>query len=333
MMYGGKNVKARILKLLRNSDEYISGQRICNELGVSRTAVWKYMNQLKEDGYVIEASQNKGYHITKYPDALTEVELGSLFNNEFLGNQIFYYNELDSTNNEAKKRAEDGAAHGALVITECQTGGRGRRGKKWSSPSGSGIWMSFLLRPDIHPYSASMLTLVAALSVVNALKKIKGLEYSIKWPNDIVVKGKKVCGILTEMSAELDAVNYVIIGIGVNVNTTDFDEDIQSVASSLFLETGLKIKRSQVVADITRSFETNYEIFMRTQDMSGLIDQYNSLLINAGKEVTITNIKDQFIGNAIGINERGELLVKKQDGSIEKVVAGEVSVRGVYGYV
>ena len=188
----GKKMKTKILKLLRNSDHYISGQSICNELGISRTAVWKYMNQLKEDGYGIEAVQNKGYNITKYPDVLTEVELGSLFENDFLGNKIYFYDEIDSTNNEAKKKAEDGATQGTLVITECQNSGRGRRGKKWISPSGSGIWMSFVLRPTIHPYGASMITLVAALSVVSALKNIKNLECSIKWPNDIVANGKRI---------------------------------------------------------------------------------------------------------------------------------------------
>ncbi|SEV84426.1 biotin--[acetyl-CoA-carboxylase] ligase [[Clostridium] fimetarium] len=326
-------MKTKILKVLRNSDKYISGQSICDELGISRTAVWKYMNQLKEDGYGIEATQNKGYNITKYPDVLTEVELGSLFETAFFGNKIYFYDEIDSTNNEAKKKAEDGAKQGTLVIAECQNGGRGRRGKKWISPSGSGIWMSFVLKPTIHPYGASMITLVAALSVVSALKNIKGLECNIKWPNDIVANGKKICGILTEMSSELDAVNYVIIGIGININSTEFDEEISDIASSVFLETGLTIKRSQVVADFAKYFEKYYSIFMQTQDLRGLIDEYNGLLVNVGKEVKINNINSQFIGNAIGINDKGELLVKKQDGSVEKVIAGEVSVRGLYGYV
>jgi len=326
-------MKTKILKLLRDSDDYISGQSICNELGISRTAVWKYINQLKLEGYGIEATQNKGYNITEYPDLLTEVELGSLFENDFFGNKIYFYNEIDSTNNEAKKKAEDGATQGTLVITECQNSGRGRRGKKWLSPSGSGIWMSFVLTPTIHPNGASMITLVAALSVVSALRNIKGLECNIKWPNDIVVNGKKICGILTEMSSELDAVNYVIVGIGINVNNTNFDETIKEIASSIFLETGLTIKRSKVVADFASCFEKYYSRFLQTQDMSGLLDEYNGLLINAGREVKINNINNQFIGNAIGINEKGELLVKKQDGNVEKIMAGEVSVRGLYGYV
>lgn len=326
-------MKIQILKMLRSSNDYISGQTICNQLGVSRTAIWKYMNQLKEDGYEINAVQNKGYHITEYPDVMTETELGSLFDNEFFGSNIYYYDEIDSTNSEAKKKAENGAPHGTLVITERQTGGRGRRGKKWISPKGSGIWMSFILRPEIQPFHASMLTLVAAMAVVSALEKTEGVECSIKWPNDIVLNGRKICGILTEMSAEPDAVNYVVIGIGINANTTEFDEEIQSIASSVFLETGRKIKRSQVVADFAKEFERYYEIFMQTQDMSGLLTEYNSRLINAGKEVKIIDMKNEFTGSAIGIDENGELLVKRENGYVEKIIAGEVSVRGLYGYI
>lgn len=326
-------MKTQILKMLRSSEEYTSGQSICNTLGVSRTAVWKYINQLKEDGYGIDALQNKGYHISEYPDVLTEVELGSLFENEFFGNEIHFYDQIDSTNNEAKKKAENGAAHGTLVITECQSGGRGRRGKKWISPEGSGIWMSFVLRPEIEPYNASMLTLVTALAATSAMRKQAGMDCYIKWPNDIVLNGKKVCGILTEMSAEPDAVNYVVIGIGINVNTTEFDEEIQNVASSLFVETGRKIKRSTLVAEFASEFEKYYDIFLQTHDMSSLTEEYNSMLINAGREVKITDSNGGFTGIAIGIDNKGELLVKCEDGSIKKIVAGEVSVRGLYGYV
>lgn len=326
-------MKLKILKMLRDAGDYVSGQSICSELGISRTAVWKYINQLKEDGYVIEAVQNKGYIITEYPDILTEIELGSLFENEFLGTDIHYYNEIDSTNNEAKKMAEDGAKHGTLIISECQNGGRGRRGRNWVSPTGTGIWMSYILRPDIQPFSASMLTLIGALSVVNAIKKLENIQCSIKWPNDIVLNGKKICGILTEMSTELDAVNYVVIGIGINTNITSFNDDIKDIATSLFLETNKKIKRSVLVSYFCKYFEMYFHIFMKTQDMSLLMDEYNKLLINVGKEVKIKNIKNEYIGNAIGINNKGELLVIREDGSMEKVVAGEVSVRGLYGYV
>ena len=326
-------MKTQILKMLRSSSEYTSGQSICNTLGVSRTAVWKYINQLKEDGYVIDALQNKGYHISEYPDVMTEVELGSLFENEFIGSEIHFYDQIDSTNNEARKIAENGAQHGTLVITECQNGGRGRRGKTWISPSGSGIWMSIILRPEMEPYNASMLTLIAALAATSAIRKCCGTECYIKWPNDIVLNGKKICGILTEMSAEPDAVNYVVIGIGINVNTTEFDEEIKAVASSLFAETGQKIKRSMLVAAFATEFEKYYDIFIQTQDMSHLVEEYNSMLINAGKEVTITDSKGAFSGIAIGTDNKGQLIVTCEDGSVKNIIAGEVSVRGLYGYV
>ena len=206
-------MKTKILNVLRKSDGYVSGQALCNMLGVSRTAVWKVINQLKEEGYVIEAVQNKGYHITQYPDILTSSEIMSQLTCVDTGSttgiirEVVYYDETDSTNNEAKRAAErDNAADGTLYITESQTGGRGRRGRNWVSPAGSGIWMSLLLRPDISPVNASMLTIVAAMAVQEAIHKVltedgHDAECRIKWPNDIVLNKKKVCGILTEMSA------------------------------------------------------------------------------------------------------------------------------------
>lgn len=326
-------MKTRILKMLRNADGYISGQDMCEKLEVSRTAIWKYMNQLKEDGYGIEAVQNKGYHIIKYPDLLTSSELKSLIDSEFVANEVCYYHEIDSTNNEAKKMAEHGAKHGTLVITECQIGGRGRRGRQWISPSGSGIWMSLILRPNIEPTCASMLTLVAALATVDAITENVNIKCSIKWPNDIVVNGKKICGILTEMSAELDCVNYVVTGIGINVNTTEFADEIKDKASSLLVETERHIKRSEIVKSFAKYYEQYYDIFMKTHDLSGLIDCYNENLINVGRQVKITDLKTEFTGIAQGINALGELIVKKEDGTVVSVMAGEVSVRGLYGYV
>ena len=253
-------MKTKILNVLRKSDGYVSGQALCNMLGVSRTAVWKVINQLKEEGYVIEAVQNKGYHITQYPDILTSSEIMSQLTCVDTGNttgiirEVVYYDETDSTNNEAKRAAErDNAADGTLYITESQTGGRGRRGRNWVSPAGSGIWMSLLLRPDIAPVNASMLTIVAAMAVQEAIHKVLTedghvAECRIKWPNDIVLNKKKVCGILTEMSAEMDYIHYVVIGMGINVNTTEFDDSIKATASSLYLETGDHLKRSRIVA-------------------------------------------------------------------------------------
>lgn len=337
-----KMMKAKILNILRNAKDYVSGQSLCDMLGVSRTAVWKNINQLKEEGYVIDAVSNKGYKISEYPDRISDTEIKSLLmsdNDELEGiiKDVVYFEETDSTNNQAKKSAgseSKPAKHGTLFITECQTGGRGRRGRTWISPAGSGIWMSLVLRPDIEPSSASMLTIVAAMAMTKAISEnASKAECKIKWPNDIVLNRKKICGILTEMSAELEQIHYVVIGIGVNVNTTDFDDSIKEMASSIYLQTGRKIKRSEIVAAFSKSFEEYYNIFIEKGNLSGLKDAYNKMLINAGREVKITSAKDEFTGTATGIDDVGNLIVNKEDGSKVKVCAGEVSVRGLYGYV
>lgn len=337
-------MKTKILNVLRKSDGYVSGQALCNMLGVSRTAVWKVINQLKEDGYVIEAVQNKGYHITQYPDILTASEIMSQLTDVETGDttgiirEVVYYDETDSTNNEAKRAAErDNAADRTLYITESQTGGRGRRGRNWVSPAGSGIWMSLLLRPDIAPVNASMLTIVAAMAVQEAIHKVitedgHVAECRIKWPNDIVLNKKKVCGILTEMSAEMDYIHYVVIGMGINVNTTEFDDSIKATASSLYLETGDHLKRSRIVAAFSESFAKYYDTFVKTQNLAGLKEDYNSMLVNKGGDVKAIYVDKEIVGKALGINDEGELIIKTDEG--EKIIrTGEVSVRGLYGYV
>ncbi|MDO5402967.1 MAG: biotin--[acetyl-CoA-carboxylase] ligase [Eubacteriales bacterium] len=331
-------LKAKVLHELRNSSDYVSGQWLCHRFNVSRTAIWKCINQLKEDGYAIEAVNNKGYRITAYPDVITESEIESLLiDRRGIVSKLVYFEETDSTNNEAKKHAETGvknAPDGTLFITECQTGGRGRRGRGWESPAGSGIWMSLLLRPSINPNNASMLTLVTALAVARTVFLVTGSRgCKIKWPNDIVLNKKKICGILTEMSAETDFIHYVVIGIGINVNTAEFDDDIKDKASSLYMETKVHVKRSEIVAVFSSEFKKYYEIFLETKDMSGLIDDYNSMLINAGREVSIISADEEYTGTASGINQKGELLVTRDDGSRVEICAGEVSVRGLYGYV
>lgn len=331
-------MKTKILKKLRTAQSYVSGQAICDELGVSRTAVWKYMNQLKEEGYKIEAVQNKGYRITEYPDILTKTEIESQLAPNLAVKNVVYAAELDSTNNEAKRSAENGADDGTLYLTECQTGGRGRRGRQWVSPPGSGIWTTLLLRPQLNPANASMLTIVAAMAVTKAIGRVAeeadcAVDCRIKWPNDVVVNKKKICGILTEMSAELDCIHFVVIGIGMNVNTVDFDKEICEIASSLYLETGKCLKRSRIVAVFAEEFTKYYEKFLASGDLGSLVDDYNKMLVNAGNQVRIHDQKEEFTGVAIGIDSRGELLVRKEDGSQTAVSAGEVSVRGLYGYV
>ena len=218
-------VKTEILKAIKEEAGFVSGQELCDRFGVSRTAVWKAIGQLKEEGFQIEAVRNKGYRLLSSDDVITEAELMSSMEGGFI-KKIVYYEETDSTNIRARKLAEEGAPDGTLVVTDFQNAGRGRRGRMWVSPSGTGIFMSLILRPDILPSSASMLTLVAALAVYDGIKATTGLETVIKWPNDIVAEGKKLCGILTEMSAELEGIHYVVTGIGINANMTEFPEEV-----------------------------------------------------------------------------------------------------------
>lgn len=329
----GMSMKTKILSLLRNTTEYISGQELCEKLGVSRTAIWKVINQLKEEGYVIEAIQNKGYKIQEYPDILTKSEIASRLNTEWAGRELYYYAEIDSTNIEAKKKAEEGASHGTLIVADKQTAGRGRRGRSWEAPAGSNIYMTIMLKPDFEPNKASMLTIVMALAAAKAIQEVSTRTCAIKWPNDIVVNGRKICGILTEMSAELDYIQHVVIGIGINVNQKIIPEELASNATSLYLEGGEKLIRAHLIERSMYYFEHYYDIFVKTKDLSGLAEEYDSFLINRGKAVRVLDPKGEFEGIASGINELGELRVTKDDGTEVLVYAGEVSVRGLYGYV
>lgn len=228
-------MKSEILHILRSQDGYVSGQELCERFGVSRTAVWKTINQLKEEGYEIEAVPNKGYHITACPDVVSAEEVKSLLETRWAGQNIAYFSAVDSTNNKAKRMAEEGAPHGTLVIADEQTGGRGRRGRSWNTIPGAAIAMTLVIRPELPPERASMVTLLMGMAVASGCRELLGLPVGIKWPNDAVLDGKKICGILTEMSMEMDAINYLVIGTGINVNMDEFPEEISQVATSLSL--------------------------------------------------------------------------------------------------
>lgn len=328
-------MKTEILKLLRENSGYISGQQLCERFGVSRTAIWKVINQLKADGYQVEAVRNKGYCIVEMPDILTKEEIESQIadTTKWAGKNLYVYKETDSTNLCARRLGETGEPHGTLVVADKQNAGRGRRGRRWDSPAGSSIYMSVLLRPEFAPDKASMLTLVMAYSVQKVLKQCTGLEVQIKWPNDMVFHGKKLAGILTEMSTEIDYINYVVIGIGINVNTETFPEELFDRATSLRRECGHDVQRSRIIAEILKQFEWDYERFLETEDLSWMRDMYNACLVNCGQEVMIHGAETPYRAQALGINDAGELLVRREDGTEQTVYAGEVSVRGVYGYV
>lgn len=325
-------MKDKILRLLKNREEFVSGQAICSELGVSRTAVWKTMNQLKEEGYEIKSVNNRGYKLVESPDLVTAAEVKSLLNAKWIGEEVVYFDTTDSTNTQAKRLAEEGAANGTVVVADCQEGGKGRRGKSWCTPKGEGISFSIILRPNILAVNASMLTLVAGLAVAKVVKEVLDVVCKIKWPNDIVSRGKKLTGILTELSTEVDYVNYVVVGIGINGNNLEFPEEIASIATSLAVEKRERIHRADVIAACLESFEMLYERFLETEDLSGMIEEYNELLINREKEVRVISSKEEIIATAKGINERGELIILDQNQKEQMICSGEVSVRGLYGY-
>lgn len=326
-------MKEEILRLLRNADGYISGQELCNRFGVSRTAVWKAINQLKEAGYEIEAQQNKGYRLMAAPDLMTEAEIKSLMHTEWVAKEVLYFDTIDSTNTKAQELAEKGYPSGTLVVADKQESGKGRRGRSWVSPSGTGIFMTLMIKPDINPNNASMLTLVAALAVAKAITSVTGEEALIKWPNDIVVNSKKVCGILTEMNAQFDYINHIVVGIGINVHNESFPEEISQMASSLMIEAGGKrFHRAQIIAETMSYFEQYYDTFLKTQDLSALVREYDELLVNRNKSVRVLDPKEPFDGKAMGITPKGELIVDTWE-SRKLVSSGEVSVRGIYGYV
>ena len=256
----------------------------------------------------------------------------SALKTEYLGKETVFFDEIDSTNTEVKRRADKGAGEGLLIIADVQNKGKGRRGRSWENPGGVNIAMSLLLKPGFSPDTAPMLTIVMALSCAEGIKKVTGLSPYIKWPNDIVLSGKKCVGILTEMTAQNGKIEYVIIGTGINVNNTGFSGELGNKATSLFLETGNKQSRALITAEIINSFEKYYDIFRKTGSLSELSGKYNDICVNSGKRVCVLDPKGAYEADALGINDRGELIVRTDDGRELNVYAGEVSVRGVYGY-
>lgn len=326
-------MKSEILTALREAEGYVSGQELCGKLQVSRTAVWKRIKQLQEEGYDIEAVPNRGYRILGGPDTVSAQEIESRLATRWMGRPVKYYEVITTTNQYAKKAGEEGAPEGLLVVAEEQTQGKGRFGRWWKTPSGSCVAMTLLLRPKLPPARISMVTLVMGLAVTAAIRELYGLPAGIKWPNDVVLHGKKVCGILTEMSAELMAVNYIVIGTGINVNLKAFPEELEHTATSIALELGYEVNRAELIAACMKKFEEYYELFVRDGDLSGMREEYNDLLLNREQQVRVLEPSGEYTGTALGINPAGELLVQKEDGSVEAVYAGEVSVRGIYGYV
>ena len=311
----------------------MSGQELCQRFGVSRTAVWKAIGQLKKEGYCIEAVKNRGYLLVPEEEVYGRHELESRMDTDWAGRPVFYYDELASTNLQAKLDAENGAGEGTLIVADMQTAGRGRKGKGWSSPAGTNVYFTLILKPDYDVEQASMVTLVMGMAVAEGIRATCGVDARIKWPNDIVAGGRKLCGMLAEMSVEREFIHYVVVGVGINVKEQVFPEEIADTATSLWQECGRKVSRGQLIVNVMKAFEARYKVFCGSRSLSGLVEEYNGMLVNKNREVRVLDPKGEFRGVSRGINEKGELLVELEDGSVTAVYAGEVSVRGVYGYV
>lgn len=336
-------MKEKILRILREADGYVSGQSLCEMLGVSRTAVWKNIGQLRAEGYQIEAVTNKGYRLEeKGMDVLNEEELNAVWNTRWAGRPLIYKKETGSSNDDIMKLADEGYPQGTLVVTSCQTAGKGRRGRIWLSPPEGNVYMSILLRPHMPANKAPQCTLVCALALYQAAEELphgENVIFGIKWPNDLVVSVdggpfKKIVGILTEMRMEETEIRDVTIGVGVNVNMPSVPEEVQDTATTMMAALGYKVTRAAFTASCWRHFEDDYDIFEQAESFAQLKAEYEKALVNIGRKVRVLDPRGEYMGEATGITDNGELIVIADgDGSKRHIGSGEISVRGVMGYV
>ena len=321
-------MQEKILALLREAgDGYISGEEIATKLGVSRTAVWKHIKELKEKGYEITSQSRSGYSLKETPDLLLKQEIEPFLKTKLLGKEYHYFETIPSSNNEAKKLAFAGAPEGTVVVAEEQGAGKGRLERGWFSPKGKGIWFSVILRPPFLPQEAPKCTLMAAVAIVRAARKF-GAEVGIKWPNDILADGRKLVGILTEMNAEMERINYVVIGTGVNVNLwpEDYPDDVRDIANSLAMVTGKPLPRAELFAEILQAMEELY-LSACENGFVAVLDEWRKYSVTLGQEVNVISVNETFSGVAKDIDADGALLVETPEGEVRKVLAGDVSIR------
>lgn len=322
-------MQKKILDILLNADDFISGQEISEKLGVSRQAVWKSINALKEKGYEIQSVTNRGYRLVSSPDYLNESSLKTLLHNKIIGKNLIVLDSVNSTNDYLKKLGNEGGENGTVVAAREQTKGKGRLGRTWQSKKDDGIAFSVLLRPNVAPSEVSAITPLAGLAVCKAIREYTKLDCVIKWPNDIIVGRKKLVGILTEMSAEFDAVEYVITGIGINVDHTSFPEEIAFKATSLLLETGRHIDKNEFLACVLEHLENEF-VKNNLELTPTALSEYTDLCATVGRSVTFQRGTRRISGMAVGVSEHGELKVMMSDGTISLVNSGEVTVQGIY---
>ncbi|SDH06722.1 BirA family transcriptional regulator, biotin operon repressor / biotin-[acetyl-CoA-carboxylase] ligase [Alteribacillus persepolensis] len=320
-------MRGKLLQLLmQTSDTFVSGQEISERLGISRTAVWKHIEELRKNGYELEAVPRKGYRLVHTPNHVTKAEIEAVLSTNRLGKNIVYKGEVTSTQALAHDLARSGAEEGTIVVADEQREGKGRLGREWHSPPGTGLWCSLILRPDVPPQNAPQLTLLTAVAVTEAIKEATSIDASIKWPNDILIDQKKTAGILTEMQSEPDRVQAVIIGMGINVNQQmeHFPDELLSVATSLSISSNQQTySRAQVIAVILQRLEHWYDEYLKN-GFTKVKQQWEKLSVTIGKEITATTVQKTIRGVAKGITEDGVLMLRKPDGDIEHIYSADI---------
>ena len=315
-------METKILKLFRKTPSgFLSGEDISSKLDISRSAVWKHIEKLRTLGYEFDAVPHLGYRLSKVPDKLYSYEIESLIKTHSIGKEVIYYDTIDSTNTAAYNLAKQGAKEGTVVVAEKQTKGRGRLSREWVSPKQKGIYFSVILRPEITPFQAPKMTLMAAVSVALAIRETTGAQALIKWPNDILLNGKKIAGILTEMEAEPDSIKFLILGIGINANTKS--SELPKGASSIHSETDKKVSRIELLRNTLKRLEEHYSLFKR-EGFSPIKKEWTNLSATLGRRVRATCMHKKIEGEAVDIDSDGALKIRLDNGFHEKVMAGDI---------
>ena len=326
--------REQVLTLLRaEGGVFLSGEQLSERLGLSRTAIWKAVKTLRQEGYEIEARTGMGYRLVAAPNVLTEAEIRSWLKTD---RELRCFDTIDSTNTYARQIALEGAADGTAVIADCQTAGRGRMGRSFQSPRGKGIYLSVLFRPDLPPERLMPVTALAGLAVCNAVERLCGVRPGLKWPNDPVLGNRKLCGVLTEMALEGETgrVQHLVVGIGINVLHTpeDFQDDVADIATSLQMELGKPVSRPRLTALLLEELDLVYAA-LRSGELEAYLTAYRRDCVNLGKTVQLIGGEERETVTAVDVDEDFGLVVRMPDGSMRTVRSGEVSVRGLYGYV
>lgn len=319
-------LRDQILSLfLSAGDVFLSGENISQKLGVSRAAVWKHIGHLREMGYAIEAVPSRGYHLVDQPDLLLPMAVQSGLETQFVAKRVEYFTETDSTNQRAQELGEQGAEHGTVVIAEGQSSGRGRMGRAWTSPAAVNLYTSILLRPTLLPIQAAQLTFLSAVAVARTVEAVADIQVAVKWPNDILLDGKKIAGLLNEISAEMEGIHYVVLGIGVNLNMTvdQFPDDLRYPATSLLLATGQRIDRLAFAQELYRQLDGLYQLFCQ-QGFVPIRLAWEALFEMVGCQVSVDCGGTIFVGCVEGIAADGALLLRLASGEQQEIYAGDV---------